>query len=489
MDYNTTMQPFLLRKIHISWLIAGWCLGVVVGVIAVFYVPQGVFRGMAWLWLSLVMLIPIVKTRQIFMVLLVLVSGCLFGLWRGSLGQVGLEDYQLLLGQTVEIQGRVSEDPDLSSRGQTVLRLKNITIGNDSLPGSLWATTARSQQIKRSDTVRIKGKMTEGFGSFAGVIYSVEVLAIERPVPGDVAVGVRDWFAERVKKYLPETESALGLGFLLGLRRALPPELVEVLKIAGLTHVIVASGYNLTILVRLSRRLFVRVSKYLATLSSVAMILSFMAITGASPSMSRAGLVAGLSLAAWYYGRKIHPFVLLPLAGAITLLINPEYGWNDLGWQLSFASFAGVIVLAPLLQRYFFGEKEPGNVRQIIGETFSAQLMTLPLLVLSFGVFSNVSLIANLMVLPFVPLAMLLVFLIGIFASMPILAGIIALPTQWLLGYMVSVSEWLAGRDWAQTEVTIGWWLMGLCYMVIFGAIWWMIRQTGYRLRESSIVE
>lgn len=483
------MQPYFLQRIHVSWLIASWCLGVVAGIISLFYIPQGTFLGLVWLWLSLVLLVPTIKTRQRFMIFLVLVSGCLFGLWRGSLGQVGLENYELLFGQTVKVAGRVAEDPDISSRGQTVLRLQDVKLGDDDLPGSLWVTTTKNELIKRSDNVTIEGKINRGFGSFAGSIYDADILRVERPVPGDVAVGVRDWFAERVKRYLPETESALGLGFLLGLRRALPTELVDVLKIAGLTHVIVASGYNLTILVRLSRRLFVRVSKYLATLSSIMMILGFIAITGMSPSMSRAGLVAGLSLATWYYGRKIHPFVLLPLVGAITLLINPAYGWNNLGWQLSFASFVGVIVLAPLLQRYFFGEKEPGNIRQIFGETFSAQLMTLPILVLSFGVMSNVALVANVLILPFVPLAMLLVFLIGIFAGIPLVASLIALPTQWLLGYMVSVSEWLAGQSWAQTELLINWWQVMIAYILISLAVWWMIRQTGYKLKETNIVE
>ena len=181
--------------------------------------------------------------------------------------------------------------------------------------------------------------------------------------------------------------------------------------------------------------------------------------------------------------------VLLPLAGAVTLIINPQYGWNDLGWQLSFASFAGVIIFAPLLQRYFFGEKEPGNIRQIFGETLSAQLFTLPILVMAFGLFSNVSLIANLLILPFVPLAMLLVFLIGVFAGLPIIAGIIALPTQWLLSYMVAVSEWLANQPWAQTEVVMSWWAVALAYILLGLAVWWMQRSTGFRLRESNVVE
>ncbi len=77
-----------------------------------------------------------------------------------------------------------------------------------------------------------------------------------------------------------------------------------------------------------------------------------------SPSMSRAGLVAGLSLLAWYYGRRIHPLVLLPLAMAITVMVQPSYAWGDLGWQLSFAAFAGVLIGAPLIQAYFLATRK-----------------------------------------------------------------------------------------------------------------------------------
>ena len=487
--YTYRMYAWPLQKVHLSWLIAAWCIGVTVGVIWVMTLPFGMFAGMGWLLLGMVLLLPIVKTQRRWMVVLALVSGVSVGLWRGSAGQVGLEKYEQLIGQSVTLSGRVLEDPDIDKRGQTVLRLSDMRFGEDELPGSLWVVTRKNDVIRRSDRVTVSGKMTEGFGSFVGAIYRAEIEQVERPVPDDVAVGVRDWFAERVRMYIPDPEASLGLGYLLGLRRALPPGLVEALQIAGLTHVIVASGYNLTILVRLSRRLFVRVSKYLAMLSSTAMILAFMAVTGMSPSMSRAGLVAGLSLVAWYYGRKIHPLVLLPLAAAITLLINPQFGWNDLGWQLSFAAFAGVIILAPLLQRYFFGDKEPGTIRQVVGETFSAQIFTLPLLVMAFGVMSNVALLANVLILPLVPLAMLLVFLAGIFATVPLLGALIAVPTTWLLSYMVWVAEWLAGQSWAQMEVSITWWMVVLAYIVLSLAVWWMARTTGYKLRESSVVE
>ena len=483
------MYPWALRKIHISWLVASCCTGVVVGVIASMYAPYGLFSGTQWLLLGCVLLLPLVKQQRLWMVVLAVLAGVILGLWRASVGQVGMEQYEELVGQRVEVSGRITEDPDIDKRGMTVLRLTDINIHERQLPGNIWVTMAKNDALRRSDRVVVDGKMTDGFGSFSGAIYQADIVKVERPVPGDVAVGVRDWFAERVKLHVPDPEASLGLGYLLGLRRSLPAGLVEALQVAGLTHIIVASGYNLTILVRLSRRLFARVSKYLAMLSSTAMILSFMAVTGMSPSMSRAGLVAGLSLAAWYYGRKVHPLVLLPLAAAVTLIINPSFGWSDLGWQLSFGAFAGVILLAPLLQRYFFGDKPPGNIRQILGETISAQLMTLPILVMAFGVMSNVAVIANIMILPLVPLAMLLVFLTGILATIPVIGMLIAYPTTWLLSYMVWVAEWTSSVSWAQMEVEIGWWVTVVFYVLLGLAIWYMKRATGYRLGDSSIVE
>lgn len=482
------MRHFMSQWLHVSWLVAALSCGVIVGVILVRFVPYGFFADLSWLGVGLCVCYFLSKQR-LWAVVPVIMAGIVLGLWRGSVGQTGLDFYASRIGQVVQVSGRVLEDPDIDKKGQTVLRLIDIIIDTHKLPGTIWVVTPKTHAIKRSDMVMVEGKITEGFAAFAAKMTRANVVSVERAVPGDVAVGVRDWFADRVRMHLPETEAALGMGFLTGLRRALPPDLMSALQIAGLTHVIVASGYNLTILVRLARRLFAKTSKYLATLSAGLMILGFMALTGASPSMSRAGLVSGISLAIWYYGRTIHPFVLLPFAAAITLLINPQYAWGDLGWQLSFAAFAGVMVLSPLLHRYFFGRKPPGNVRQIIGETLSAQIMTLPILIMSFGAMSNVALIANILILPFIPLAMLLTFLLGVVSDIQPIATILSIPTELLLRYMIEVAQWFADQSWAQMEIHITWWQMVMMYIVICTGMWWMWRQTRLDLRKSNIIE
>ncbi len=212
-------------------------------------------------------------------------------------------------------------------------------------------------------------------------------------------------------------------------------------------------------------------------------------MTGLSPSMSRAGLVSGLSLLSWYYGRRFHPFVLLPLAAAITVAFQPSYVWGDVGWQLSFSAFAAVMIVGPLLQRFFFGEKEPGTIRQILGETVAAHIVTIPIVVASFGVISNVAIIANLLIVPLVPLAMLLTFISGIAAlAVEPIASIIALPATWLLAYMTTTAQYLADLPWAQTEFSASWWMIVLYYGVLIIICVVMQRISKFQLRGVNIV-
>lgn len=478
----------LRQKIHVSWLIAYCSAGIVFGVILAQYIS---LPGTAWLLVGLALGAFGIWNGRVYMAICLVVAGGIIGLWRGGVSQRDLVPYTKIIGHNVTLSGTVSEDTDTGKNGELVVRLKDIKISDHRIAGSVWvsASTKRSD-VKRSDVVTVKGKLAEGFGSFAASMYRAGLIKVQRPEPGDQALKIRDWFSEGVRRAIPEPEASLGVGYLVGQRRSLPPELDDALRTAGLMHIVVASGYNLTILVRLARRLFEKVSKYLAAISAGSMIIAFVLVTGLSPSMSRAGLVAGLSLLAWYYGRKFHPLVLLPFAAAITLLINPSYGWNDLGWQLSFAAFAGVMLFAPLMQAYFFGDKKPGTVRQILGETVSAQIVTFPILIVAFGQFSNVAIIANLLILPFVPLAMLLTFIGGVGALVfPAIAQIVGLPASLLLQYMVAVAEYVAKLPWAMTELKISPLVAYGTYVFLAGACVYMWRKTKLKLEDSSLVE
>lgn len=470
-------------RVHTSWLIAGWGLGFVVGVWLAVYVSI----GPVWLWLGIPLSAGLFWLRRVVALPLVL-GAVLVGLVYGSWARGALDIYQSFMGQHVELKGRVREDPSLTDGGKLALQLDQIIVAEHELSGAIWTGVRKDLDIKRGDVVTVKGRLGEGFGTFPALLQNPSVVNIARPVPGDVGRVVRDWFADKIRLGIPEPEASLGIGYLTGQKSALPGDLSDALQIAGLSHIVVASGYNLTILVRLSRRLFMRISKYVAAFGSGVMITCFVAVTGLSPSMTRAGLVAGLSLLAWYYGRKFHPFVLLPFAAAVTVAFQPHYVWGDLGWQLSFAAFAGVMIVAPLLQRFFFGDKEPGTLRQILGETVAAHIVTVPIVALSFGVISNVAIPANLLIVPLVPLAMLLTFIVGLTAIfLPFMVELVGLPANWLLTYMTTTARYAADLPWSQLELVPEWWMAVLYYGLLVVVCLLMWRVTKADLRHNLV--
>lgn len=491
-SYTENMRRirWAMRTVHVRWQIAAICLGFVGGVWAAQFEAARNFGALPWVLCACLLLIASLWKRKAWLLATVFLAGTLFGIARGSAVQTQLGKYSGLYEKVITLRGKVADDMDINKRGESVLRLSDVQYDGHKLAGMVWVVLSDKAPIERSDEVTVRGKLDHGFGTFAGSIYSAQLVKVQRAQPGDAALHVRDWFAGNVRSVLSEPEASLGVGFLVGQRRALPEDLANSLKVAGLMHIVVASGYNLTILVRLARRGLEKISKYLTVLFSGSLIVSFIAITGMSPSMSRAGLVAGLSLAAWYYGRTIHPIVLLAVAMGVTVAVNPSYAWGDIGWLLSFSAFAGVMICAPLLQAYYFGNQKPGLLRQVVGETVAAWLFTLPILLVVFGTMSNVAVLANLLIVPLIPLAMLLTFVAGlVHVAVPFIAPFFAFPAEALLSYMVQIAKWTANLDWAQRDVHLAWWQGVLFYvgLAIFCAYMWY--KTKHSLKGDSIID
>lgn len=447
------------------------------------------FAGV-WVWLAGAMLaVGLLRQRLVF-VSFAIIFGLALGLWRGSLEQNALQDYQAFYGRNLTVQGAVSEDTSYGPHGDQRVMLRDISIEGQRLHGQVWISLVRGGDIRRSDIVSVAGKLQPGFGNLAGSMFYAKVTHIARPVPGDIALRVRDWFDAAVRRAVAEPEASLGVGFLTGQRSSLPQDLDNQLKTVGLTHAVVASGYNLTILVLFARRAFLKKSKYLSTLAAAFMAAGFMLIAGFSPSMTRAGIVTALGLAAWYYGRTVHPLVLLPMAAAITIVLNPSYVWGDIGWALSFAAFAGVLVLAPLLHHFFWGVSRPGVLREIFVGTMSAQLATLPIMIFAFGQYSPYALLANMLVLPLVPLTMLLTFVAGAGAlALPGLAQVFGWPASAVLRYMVAAVDKIAALPNAQSELRFGTLALAASYAILSVIVMLLWRKTRHDFRRGEASE
>ena len=260
----------------------------------------------------------------------------------------------------------------------------------------------------------------------------------------DLVTQGRDFFAERIRALISEPEVSLGVAYLLGIKSGLPKALSENLRAVGLTHIVVASGAHLSILVEVARKVFGRISRFAGLFFSVLFILFFMAMVGWTPSIMRAGIMAILNLLAWYVGRKIAPWRLILMVAALTLVVNPGYIVN-LGWLLSFASYTGIMMLGPALTKFFYGEKQPKMVASTIITTLAATIMTLPITLYYFGQVSLISVVANLLILPTLPYAMGLVFLAGVVAGVPWIETVVVFAATKLLDFHIAVVEFFGG--------------------------------------------
>lgn len=481
----------MTRRVHVSWQIAALAAGVLLGV-ALSLLPQAAsFTSPAWLVVAIVLVGATVVKRLKWMIMLTLTAGVLVGLWRGGIQQLHLTSYTPYYGQEVAMQGRVARDVTRSSGGDMQLHLDKIMIDGRSLKGQVWAgTRIERRDVKRGDIVTVEGKFSEGFGTFAGSLFRARIVVVERPVPGDVGRQVRDWFAARVRQAVPEPEASLGISYVAGQRTALPEDLGKELRMLGLVHLVVASGFHLTLVVRYVRRPLMYLSKYMATAGSFLLIGGFLLVSGFSTSMIRASMVTALSLLAWYYGRSIHPVVLLLFVAALTVMLDPSFIWGDVGWYLSFAAFGGVIILAPLLHRYFWGTKKSGWFRDVLIATVAAQITTLPIIVYTFGEYSPLALLANLLIQPLVGLAMFFTFIGGaVGAVVPAFATTIGWPAHTLLSYMTLTTDWLSGLPWAQEEMVLSSAGLATAYMGILLLTFFLWRRTGHNFREENIVD
>ncbi len=369
---------------------------------------------------------------------------------------------QQFMDQTITISGRITDDPD-TGEGKTVVHLATDA-------GPLYVQLSRTDNLRRSDHLTITGRLSPGFGTYVGSFYRPEITEVARPVPGDLALEVRDWFAGLVREHLDSPEADLGLGYLLGIRTGIPDDLDTSLRVIGLTHIIVASGAHLGILVAAAQKLFGRLSRFAGLFAALLFIAGFVCIVGLTPSMARAGLVSALSLIVTYFGRKFRPARLLTLVAAMTLLISPAYPIS-LGWLLSFASFAGIMILGPWLTKFLYGDKQPHAVAELLLSSVSASLLCTPILLYFFGSVSLISLLANLLVPPTISLAMGLVFLTGATAFLPPLAAAVGWLATLVLDYQLLVINTLGAQQMFLLEISPGNPLVFLGYLIFLPPI------------------
>ena len=213
----------------------------------------------------------------------------------------------------------------------------------------------------------------------------------------------------------------------------LPAQLSAEFRAAGLSHALAASGFHLTVLLgavlALARPLGARLRLPLAA----AAIVLFLLLAGPQASVVRACVSGALALLILEAGQRGRPVGLLGLTVVLMLLLRPQW-WADLGFQLSVAATAGLLVSAAPIERRLAGA-EPGRWRRLLAAAvavpLAASLWTLPLQLLHFGLVPLYAVPANLVAEPL--LTPLTLGAMGL-ALVALLAPPLLAPLAWLVG-------------------------------------------------------
>ena len=417
------------------------------------------------IFVILVFVFAFFKPNWLFIILDFL-GGVILSFFRASTDMAGTDYLSQFVGEEVTITGTISDDPNFDE-DKVALKLTNLSFEENEIKGTIYVQLSDTEiDVKRSDKITLDGKMTDGFGSFSGTIYRPKIVKIARPEPGDLFLSFRDWFAEKIRQFIPEKESSLSLAYLLGMKNGLSDEVLEMLRIIGLTHIVVASGTHLGIIVEIVRKIFGKLSRFAGVLFSILFILVFGGIIGWTASIIRATIVTALSLLMWYVGRKFEGWRIILISMALTLMINPMFITN-LGWLLSFASFSGILILGPKLKKFFFGEKKINKLLEIGLVTISAQLACIPILIYFFGSISLISVVANILILPTMPIVMGLTFLTGVLGSVEFLGTIFGTVTKWLVDYHLLIMNFCAEQKMFLLNFETGNLLVFLLYLPI----------------------
>jgi len=319
----------------------------------------------------------------------------------------------------VLIEGEVSAPP--YSKGQSqYLEIQRINVLEASDGIRLDTVRIRFRTTPRfsyGDRLRIEGKLT----SYATMDFpEIEKVGQGGDLFRKTLFGFRERLEGIVCQALPEPEAGLLSGILLGSKHALSYEWEEVYKRTGLMHVVVASGYNITVLVRVLGSLFRPLGMVASFVVAILGVVMFTLMLGAEPPILRAAIMGVIALWGKRLGRPRDTLRVLLFSALLIIFVNPLI-IDSLSFKLSFVAALGLVLLATPLQRRF----SPKTLRFLrldedFFSTISASLFVFPIISYYFGRASLGSFLVNTLVLWVVPHSMFFGFitiLIGLFST------------------------------------------------------------------------
>ncbi|MEK7478522.1 MAG: ComEC/Rec2 family competence protein [Patescibacteria group bacterium] len=399
------------------------CLFFLIGIVLATLFTGGLYLITISVFLLSFYMLLIKKYNLAWLVLFVIVGAVYYQ----SFSYFQFKNINIPFGKEGEFSGLVE-----GVRGGATQELKLSLIGE--YRGDISVRLSPYPEYKYGDVVKISGKINkpdEQYGNYYlsrsifGAINFPKIELLEKN-KGNFIKAKLFLFKEKIKDVfktsLSKEKSAFLAGITIGAREDFSKEFKEKMSLSGTTHLVAMSGYNITVIAWAVGLVFASFFSNAASFYlSVLTITLFVLMAGAEASVVRAAIMGTIGLFAIQAERLFNPRNAIVIAAFIMVLFNPRVLVFDVGFQLSFAALLGMIYLSPVLKnalkiksKGFFSWKENAV------NTLSAQIMAMPILLSSFGFFSLSSLLANVLILEFIPITMGIGFVmagLGLFSA------------------------------------------------------------------------
>lgn len=320
--------------------------------------------------------------------------------------------------QNVEITAKITSEKQEKDYNN-VYKIETINVNNKEIKGvNLYLNTNKTAEtIEYGDKIKIKGEYIaptgqRNYGGFSYKDYlktmdiygtvkanSIEIISKDSSFSLDKLINnIQNTIKINAKKYLPENVYSIYLGLILGDTSYIENNTKEAFRDSNMAHILAVSGMHVTyIIIGISFLLNKILGKRKSKIITIFILLFYSFLTGLSPSITRATIMAVVVLLGGVVHKKVDTWTSIAVSLFVILVYNP-FLITNIGLQFSYLGTFGILILyKSILKIISRKDAEKSNIEKIIAISISAQIFILPLSIYHFNTFGIYFIITNLL--------------------------------------------------------------------------------------------
>ncbi|HJJ10128.1 MAG TPA: DNA internalization-related competence protein ComEC/Rec2 [Clostridiaceae bacterium] len=430
--------------INIKRLFCVASISYIIGIIMRLY-----FGSIAFLSIPIAIIILLItKNKKIIVILICLII---------SIGYVSILENKYSKISDMPIKEMVTITSDIQEKEYKKVCTAKIVRNNK----KILINIKMSQDIpsmKYGDSLYIEGefKQPEEARNYKGYNYKqylktkkiigtveLEKVKILKSSNGSFIHNIQKYIRDTINGTLTDEEGNLLLAILLGDKDKLSEDIQESFKTSNLSHMLAVSGAHVSYIILGLTYVLQNsiIGKKNGKIVCIIFLLAFMAITNFTPSVTRACIMAILTLFSSIIYRKSDVYTNISVAALITLIFNP-YSLLDLGFQLSYGGTIGIIIFIKRIQEKKSNSKVINYIKQMALVSIYANIIIIPIMMYHFNTVSFTFIISNIMASPILGIIVITGFLF-IIASITVkpLTRLIAIFIKPILSILIKISQ------------------------------------------------